>query len=381
MNGITDEKVDIALDPKIKGQGANGFNSNNGGYDIFGRHISDEGNLLSILNPRGIRLPGRQRYCSFDIQTALWLAEYAQLAYFYPENYQTIYEGKIRLKEGKDKIIPEKDPEKYERYVFLHDSYENRNFMPFAFKKGLITLQPEYDTQGYVFHAYRSKGKVKEDAIVVAFRGSELLFNKDGVPDVGAKKDWGGTNFCFWDTKLDWDVISRPNIRVHMGFAEAYSQKIQELVMEKVCEFYKDIFKNGPGHIYFTGHSLGGALAVLSALHMSLYLQKVNKAPKITMYNFGSPCVGFMPFVNLYNSMVNDSHRLVIKGDPVPGLLIALNFLSLGKFPYCHVDKERLLIKPRPNKQLDHLWYLRFPHSGGKGNDLYYYKQSLYYYG
>ncbi|CAN0253869.1 unnamed protein product, partial [Discosporangium mesarthrocarpum] len=69
-----------------------------------------------------------------------------------------------------------------------------------------------------------------------------------------------------------------------------------------------------------TGHSLGGALATLTTLDL------VREYPgvQITMYNFGSPRVGNRQareaFVDLYDSLVGDSFRVVNDLDVVARL-------------------------------------------------------------
>lgn len=53
-----------------------------------------------------------------------------------------------------------------------------------------------------------------------------------------------------------------------------------------------------PTELYFTGHSLGGALATLAAFEAS-YRVKDMKVKSVYMYNFGSPRVGW--FLNEFS--------------------------------------------------------------------------------
>ncbi|RHY29564.1 hypothetical protein DYB32_005046 [Aphanomyces invadans] len=62
--------------------------------------------------------------------------------------------------------------------------------------------------------------------------------------------------------------------------------------------------------LYVTGHSMGGALAVLAAYDCAVHFNIA-----ITMYNFGAPRVGNPAFVRQYNRAVPNSHRVVLDGD------------------------------------------------------------------
>lgn len=65
-----------------------------------------------------------------------------------------------------------------------------------------------------------------------------------------------------------------------------------------------------------TGHSLGGALAVLSAPSLKILLP----AQTFEMYNFAGPRVGDGTFVDAYNFFVPQSYRVVNLSDVVPML-------------------------------------------------------------
>ena len=71
-------------------------------------------------------------------------------------------------------------------------------------------------------------------------------------------------------------------------------------------------------NVYITGHSLGGALASLTAL-------MVSQLGCIHCVTFGSPRVGDVEFANLFNACVADidsekhfSCRFTTEDDPVP---------------------------------------------------------------
>jgi hypothetical protein len=116
--------------------------------------------------------------------------------------------------------------------------------------------------------------------------------------------------------------------RVHSGFYRSYGA-----VREFVHALVRSELATEPADILISGHSLGGALAVICALDLrlhtvapmnSLYRTHVPhnfRECHITLYNFGAPAVGNRSFAQLYNKEVPDSFRVVVDGDPVPGVL------------------------------------------------------------
>jgi hypothetical protein len=92
--------------------------------------------------------------------------------------------------------------------------------------------------------------------------------------------------------------------RVHRGFAEAFDSVKPELSIVK---------KDKP--ILITGHSLGGALATLTALHLKQSGYDVH-----SMYNFGSPRVGDNEFSRTYGQAGIPSFRFVNSCDIVPNV-------------------------------------------------------------
>ena len=94
---------------------------------------------------------------------------------------------------------------------------------------------------------------------------------------------------------------------VHAGFLVAYLS-----VRDSI---WKHFDTNKPSKIFVTGHSMGGALAILAAFD----LRNRYQVP-VTMYNFASPRVGDRGFMHSYNILVPDSYRVVIQGDIVPML-------------------------------------------------------------
>ena len=106
------------------------------------------------------------------------------------------------------------------------------------------------------------------------------------------------------------DIVSDVLCVCHVGFWIAY-----ESIRDELKDVIRLILDENPGvSVYVTGHSMGGALAVLAAYDLA-----VNFSIKVNMYNFGGPRVGNPSFRQHYDSFVPMSFRVVMDGDIAPG--------------------------------------------------------------
>ena len=126
--------------------------------------------------------------------------------------------------------------------------------------------------------------------IIIAFRGSR------------SNPDWIA-NAAILQTYFPY---TRIKIKTHSGFAAIYSTCRQQIMNAlNTLDSSKQLF--------ITGHSLGGALAVLCTLDTA-----VNTAYKDpVMYSFGSPRIGNPKFVQVYNEIIDNSVRIVNTNDIV----------------------------------------------------------------
>lgn len=133
-----------------------------------------------------------------------------------------------------------------------------------------------------------------EGKCVLSFRGTDSF--KDVIMDLS-----------FW--RNNFKEINDPNVLVHSGI---YSQ-----FLALKNEIDKNVFGD---EIILTGHSLGGALATLTAL----YLNK--KKYKVTCCSFGAPRVGCSNFCKIFDQSDIKSYRIVNDLDPVPSLPWPIRF-------------------------------------------------------
>lgn len=141
----------------------------------------------------------------------------------------------------------------------------------------------KYDGQCYVIFQH--------DKIIIAFRGTTSI------------SDWK-TDFNITLINPEYFGLDK-KIKVHKGFHNQYSQMKSQI--HSTILNYRDY------PIYITGHSLGGALAYLCALDLSMN----DFCSNITVVTIGSPRPGNQHFVNRYNKLIKNSYRVKNYGDPI----------------------------------------------------------------
>ncbi|MFJ4839339.1 lipase family protein [Streptomyces sp. NPDC088746] len=145
---------------------------------------------------------------------------------------------------------------------------------------------PLQDTQAYT--------AASEHMIIIAFRGTEPVQIKDWLSDATTppRPGPGGTGY------------------VHHGFAEAL-ESIYPDVKDTLAEYRT----NGQS-VWFTGHSLGGALAMLAGARM--YLDEPRLAAD-GVYTYGQPRTCDRLLAAAYNKgYSNRMYRFVNNNDVVP---------------------------------------------------------------
>jgi len=122
----------------------------------------------------------------------------------------------------------------------------------------------------------------------------------------------GSTDITNWILNLNvFTPISFPGVsgaKVHGGFWASYIT-VKDTLTAKVLALAT---ARRATSIVFTGHSLGGALATLTAAQFYS-----RTTIPITVYTFGSPRVGNAAFSSFYNSVVPNTFRNTYKSDIV----------------------------------------------------------------
>jgi len=131
-----------------------------------------------------------------------------------------------------------------------------------------------------------------------------------------------------WITDLDCELVNErisesvSGAKIHAGFQQALKSVIPELreTLTRLALERRDV--------YFTGHSLGGALAMLAAARMQneeWRMQNENSSrpipnsPGIWLYTFGQPRVGNGAWARWYDGRLKErSWRIVHAEDIVP---------------------------------------------------------------
>lgn len=141
----------------------------------------------------------------------------------------------------------------------------------------------------------------KDDILIIAFSGTKIEELDDIITDVK-----------FWYESFE-------NFKIHKGFIDYY-KKIKFSVLKKVIELEKQKERK----IYWTGHSLGGALAVLFGFVYS----------KGVVYTFGQPKIGSREFSKTCDEKIK-IYRIFNDIDLIPKL-------PPGFFKYYSPGKEIL---------------------------------------
>jgi hypothetical protein len=177
------------------------------------------------------------------------------------------------------------------------------------------------NTQAYI--------ATNDDHIVVAFRGTESPATMDGLKDILLTDAANLLIQPHGDLGTDF-AAAGVGARWHDGFMRALASIWDPLLAAVQAERQKN---DRP--IWITGHSLGGALALLAAWR---FKRKV--IPIHQIYTFGAPMVGNAETAAAINQELPERlFRYVNDQDPVP----QLPTLSLLANSYRHPQKEILL--------------------------------------
>jgi triacylglycerol lipase len=184
-------------------------------------------------------------------------------------------------------------------------------------------LDPSSHTQGFVAQ--------NPDTILIAFRGTEASQLSDLLADLQAA------------LKVQWETLGM----VHPGFLTAFKAVQDKTFGDTVVfpDLIKDAVKSGKRKIWITGHSLGGALAVLCAAQLSI----LGKIPIHAVYTYGQPRVGDEQFAENMNDNLGDQiFRVVNNRDIIPRLaMYTLGYRQFGQEVFFDKSRRREMNKPK----------------------------------
>jgi len=141
--------------------------------------------------------------------------------------------------------------------------------------------------------------------------------------------DWRGTSSSDgWATDLDagrialnWSSSSCEGCEVEKGFNKGYLA-VRPTLLENLKSY-------GCTDVTLTGHSLGAALATLSAWDLGSTYNVLD------VYNFGSPRVGNKAFASAYNAKFTNHWRVTHHKDPVPhGPTLGMGYYHVANEAY-----------------------------------------------
>jgi hypothetical protein len=145
-------------------------------------------------------------------------------------------------------------------------------------------LHDKSDTQAFITH--------NDKVVLITVRGTASL--KDVLRDANARQ-------------VPYLAKEGGKGKAHRGFYDSFE------VTRKFVEPYMDAFYTGNQTIIVSGHSLGGAIALLLAEWL-----RQNYSDDIQLYTIGAPRAGNQSFVKSAAGLTH--HRIVNHNDPVPGV-------------------------------------------------------------
>jgi predicted lipase len=133
----------------------------------------------------------------------------------------------------------------------------------------------------------------------------------------------GSTSIADWANNVDvilTDYNKCSKCEVHKGFYKA-----QQSVIKDVTSWTRTLMAKFPSYsVVVTGHSLGAAMATLTALDF------LSDGIKNTMYNFGSPRIGNDEFAAYTSTMISSRNRNTHYKDMVPHIPMHERFTHIS---------------------------------------------------
>lgn len=201
----------------------------------------------------------------------------------------------------------------------------------YAEPEGTAAFKSEFGMDALLIHAGNTQVYVasNDDHIVAAFRGTETPTSLEGI------KDWLLTDAMNLLILPEGDIgtdfaAAGVGTRWHQGFIVALNEVWAPFVAAVEARR-----KKSDRPLWLTGHSLGGALALLAGWRL-----KRKFIPVHQIYTYGAPMVGNVEAAAKIDAEFGKKiYRYVNDQDPIP----RLPTMSLLANQYGHCQKEILL--------------------------------------
>lgn len=170
-----------------------------------------------------------------------------------------------------------------------------------------------------------------DDIVIVAFRGTEPKKLRDWHTDAKVRKEIG------------------PAGKVHRGFKKALQDVWVDRGGKPGVRTSIDEFQDNGQSVWFTGHSLGAALATLAVAELTIREDRAVNG----LYTIGQPRVGDRKFAAAFNQAFRDRcFRFINNNDLVTRV-------PPRKFKYSHVG-QALYIDSKGRLHDDIAWWNKF---------------------
>ena len=163
-------------------------------------------------------------------------------------------------------------------------------FEPIIERIGLEDLIPKTDL---IYGGFILKSSAKN---IIVIRGTQEL--DEWVANLNVKQ-------------IYYQIDNPEAGKVHNGFHDLHFFAGGPLKDKRIRTVLEQLDPNIP--CYITGHSLGGAMAILMAIDLALNFEDLR--PQLRIYCYGTPRVGDPTFARFYSDLVPNTYRIVNQAD------------------------------------------------------------------
>lgn len=171
---------------------------------------------------------------------------------------------------------------------------------------------------------------IDNETLYVCFKGTSSI--EDIYTDI---------EICMTQCKINNDWM------IHKGFLQEYY-----LLEKKLSNILDNCNQK---NIIFTGHSLGGAIAIIASAMYSLGVSKLDK--NISCYTFGCPTIGNKQFTKDYIKIIPNYIGIINKNDPISFLKISNEFYHVDNILW--IKKKNFAIYSSKFKQNTYINFIR----------------------